>query len=97
MPPLPPIPTVLEPRQSTISFNGPRIIVKKPGKPAKPVQEVHKNLNRRWLLGSPYENVLVRQFRTARIAHYNPNESDPKSIALHRYSYPRELKLAAIE
>jgi hypothetical protein len=40
MPPIPAIPTVLEPGQTTISFNGPLIPFKKPGKPAKPVYKV---------------------------------------------------------
>jgi len=29
--------------------------------------------------------------------HYDPDESDPQGIALHRFSYSQELKLAAIE
>jgi hypothetical protein len=47
--------------------------------------------------GSFYENTLAGQFETARIAHYNLNESDPQGYALHRFSYSRELKLAAVE
>jgi len=62
MPPIPPIPTVPEPGQTTLSFNGPRIMLKKPGKPAKPVQKVPAKLNRQWLFGSAYENILAQQF-----------------------------------
>jgi transposase-like protein len=58
---------------------------------------VPDKLNCRWLLGSPYENYLARQFRTARIVAVDSDESDPEGIALHRNSYSRELKLAAIE
>jgi hypothetical protein len=49
------------------------------------------------MLGSPYENQLVGQFKTACLMHYDPDESDPEGIALHRFSYSRELKLAAVE
>jgi hypothetical protein len=47
--------------------------------------------------GSLYENQLAGQFKAARLMHYDPDESDPEGIALHRFSYSRELKLAAIE
>jgi hypothetical protein len=49
------------------------------------------------MLGSLYENQLAGQFETARLMHYDPDESDLEGIALHRFSYSRELKLAAIE
>jgi hypothetical protein len=97
MPPIPPIPAVLEPGQTTLLFNGPRIIVKKPGKPPQLAQKVPARLNRQWLLGLEYESLLARQFRTARIVSLDSDESDPEGIALHRNSYSRELKLAAIE
>jgi hypothetical protein len=97
MPPAPPIPKALEPGQTTLSFDSPSFALKKPGKPAKPVQKVPAKLNCRWLLGSPYENYLAQQFRTACIVAVDSDESDPEGIALHRNSYSRELKLAAIE
>jgi len=50
-----------------------------------------------WLLGSPYENYLARQFKTACIVAVDSDESDPKGIALHWNSYSCKLKLAAIE
>jgi hypothetical protein len=97
MPPIPAIPAVPEPGQTTLSFHGPRITLKKPGNVAKPVQKVPPKLNRQWLFGSAYETTLARQFQTARIANYDPDKSDPEGYALYRNSYSRELKLAAIE
>jgi hypothetical protein len=38
--------TVLEPRQTTLSFNGPQIMLKKPGKPPLLVHKVPARLNR---------------------------------------------------
>jgi len=49
------------------------------------------------MAGSQYENQLALQFKAARVMNYDPNESDPKGIALHRRSYSRELKLSAIK
>lgn len=40
MPPIPPISAVLEPGQTTLSFNGPQIMLKKPGKPPILVHKV---------------------------------------------------------
>jgi len=97
MPPAPPIPKALEPRQTMLSFDTPNFALKKPGKLAKPVQKVPAKLNCQWLLGSSYKNYLARQFRTACIVAVNSDESDPEGITLHRNSYSRELKLAAIE
>jgi hypothetical protein len=37
-------------------------MLKKLGKPAKPVQKVLAKLNRQWLFGSAYKNILARQF-----------------------------------
>jgi len=44
--------TVLEPRQTTLSFNGPQIMLKKPGKPPLLVYKVPARLNWQWLFGS---------------------------------------------
>jgi hypothetical protein len=52
MPPIPPIPTVLEPGQTTLSFKGPQIKLKKPGRPPLLVHKVPSKLNGQWLLGS---------------------------------------------
>jgi hypothetical protein len=97
MPLVPPIPTVLEPRQTTLLFNGPLIALKKPRKPAQSAHKIPLKLNYRWLLGSAYKNVLIRQFGTARTVNYDPNESNLEGIALYQHSYSYELKLAAIE
>jgi hypothetical protein len=97
MPPVSLIPTVPRPGQTTLFFNRPLIALKKPGKPAQSAHKIPLKLNRRWLLSSAYENVLIRQFRTACTMNYDPNESDLEGIALHRDSYSCELKLAAIE
>jgi hypothetical protein len=97
MPPIPPIPTVPEPGQTKLSFNGPQILLKKPGKPPLSVHKVPARLNQQWLLGSQYETLLVRQFRTARLMALGSAKSDPEEIAQHRNSYSRELKLSAIE
>ena len=95
MPPVPPITKVPEPRQTTLSFDRPRIALR-PGKPAKSVEKAPTKLNRQRLPGSPYENHLARQFRTAPIAAVDSDKFDPEGIALHRNSYSRKLKLADI-
>jgi hypothetical protein len=97
MPPVPSLPVVPEPRQTTLSFNGPSITFKKPGKPAKPTTKVPSRLHRQWFFGSSHEAVLDRQFQAARIINYDPDESNPEGYALYRSSYSRELKLAAVE
>jgi hypothetical protein len=96
MPPVPVIPTVLEPGQTRLSFDGLGIVPKRSGPPPKSVYKVPTQFNRRWLFGSSYELGLARQFQTARILAQDL-KSDPKGLALHRRSYSRELKLAAIE
>jgi hypothetical protein len=80
MPPIPPIPAVLEPRQTTLTFNGPQIMLKKPGRPPLLVHKVPARLNWQWLLGSQYETLLVRQFRTARLIGLGSAKSDPKKL-----------------
>jgi hypothetical protein len=45
MPHIPPIPTVLEPRQTKLSLNGPQILLKKPGKPPLFIHKVLARLN----------------------------------------------------
>lgn len=97
MAPFPAIPTVPEQGQTTLDFSGSSTVRKRPGKPAKPSQKVPTRVYRQWMTGSQYENQLAGQFEAARAAHYNPNESDPEGLALHRRSYSRELKLSAIE
>jgi hypothetical protein len=75
--------------------------LKKPGKRAKP--QTAKPLRRstggeQWIAGeSAHEELLVRRFATYRIASYDVDNSDPEGHALHRQSYPRELKLSAIQ
>src|SRR5450432_803130 len=103
MAPVPALPKLPERGQTILNFSGSSTVQLKPskpgkpGKPAKPTSKVPSRVNRQWMLGSPYENQLARQFETARLMHYDPDESDPQGIALHRFSYSRELKLAAIE
>jgi len=97
MPPIPPLLVVPEPGQTTLSFNSLSIIFKKLGKPAKPITKVPSRLHRQWFFGLLHKAVLARQFQTARLVNLNPDESDPEGYALHRNSYSRELKLAAIE
>jgi hypothetical protein len=97
MPPAPLIPTVLEPGQTTLSFNRLQIIPKRPGKPPLLVHKVPARRNQRWLFGSQYETLLVRQFRAARLMALGSAESDPNEVVQHRHSYSRELKLSAIE
>ena len=97
MPPVPALPTVQGPGQAKLSFDGPRITLKKPGKPAKSVYKVPPHVSCRWLFGSAYETGLARQFQTAYIVNYDPDESDPKGYDIYRNSYSCELKLAAIE
>jgi hypothetical protein len=63
MPPIPALPTVSEPGQTRLSFNGPGITLKKLGKPAKPVYKVPPHVARRWLSGSAYKNGLAQQFK----------------------------------
>jgi hypothetical protein len=62
MPPILAIPTVPEPGQTTISFNGLSIPFKKPRKPAKPVYKVPPYVGRRWLFGLTYKAGLAQQF-----------------------------------
>jgi hypothetical protein len=97
MPPVPAIPIALEAGQTRLSFNSPSIIFKKPGKLANPVYKVPPHLARRWLFGSAYKAGLARQFKTSREKANDPDCSDPERSPLHRNSYSRELKLAAIE
>jgi hypothetical protein len=59
MPPIPALPTVPEPGQTRLLFNGPGITLKKPGKPAKSVYKVPPHVARQWLSGSAYENGLA--------------------------------------
>jgi hypothetical protein len=78
MAPLPAIPTVLEPGQTTLNFGGSSTVIRKrTGRPVKVQHKVPARVHRQWMKGSFYENTLTGQFETARIAHYNPDESDP--------------------
>jgi hypothetical protein len=90
MAPVPALPKLPERGQTVLDFSGSstvRIKPVKPGKPAKLTSKVPSRLNRQWMLGSLYEDQLARQFKTARLVHYDPNESDPEGIALYRFSY----------
>jgi len=98
MAPFPSIPTVPEPGQTTLDFSGSSMIRKKPGKPAKLITKVPARLQRQWWFsGSNHKSFLVRQFEAARVVAYDDEDSDPKGYALHRHSYTRKLKLAAVE
>jgi hypothetical protein len=97
MAPVPAILKLLERGQTVLDFLGSSTVWIKPSKPAKLMPKVPSQVNRQWMSGSLYENQLAGQFKTARLIHYDPDESDPEGIALHRFSYARELKLAAIE
>ena len=85
--PVPAIPKLPEHGQTVLDFSGLSTVWIKPGKPAKLTSKVPSRVNRQWMLGSPYENQLAGQFKTARLMHYDPNESDLEGIALHRFSY----------
>ena len=97
MAPLLAIPVVRELGQTTLDFSGSSTVRKKPGKPARPTTKVPPLVRRQWMTGSAHESTLARQFQRARIVNYDPDESDPKGYALHRFSYSRELKLSAVE
>ena len=96
--PLPPAPEV---GQTTLDFSRHTVSLKKPGKRAKP--QTNKPLRRstggeQWVAGeSAHEDLLVRRFAAYQIASYDDDDSDPGGHALHRHSYPRELKLSAIQ
>ena len=85
--PVPALLKLLERGQTVLDFSGSSTIRIKPGKPAKLTSKVPSQVNRQWMSGSLYENQLARQFKAARLLHYDPNESDPKGIALHQFSY----------
>jgi hypothetical protein len=97
MAPVPALPKLLERGQTVLDFSGSSTVWIKPGKPAKLTSKVPSQVNRQWMSGSLYEDQLAGQFKAARLLHCDPDESDPKGIALHRFSYSQELKLAAIE
>ena len=100
MPPIPAIPTVLEPGQTTLDFTG-RYNAKRPGKPSNPETRipVQRSIGlRREISGeSAHEAVLIRQFDNARVVSWDGDASDPEGLPLHRYSYSHELKLSAIQ
>jgi hypothetical protein len=103
MPPNPAIPVVPEPGQMTLDFTG-QYKAKRPGKVSKPECGIPlrrssgiDNSAHQWIAGeSNYEAVLARQFEAARAVNLDDNESDPGGLPLHRNSYSRELKLAAV-
>jgi hypothetical protein len=100
MAPVPVLPKLPERGQTILDFTGSstvRIKPVKPSKPPKPTFKVPSRVYQQWMSGSLYENQLAQQFKTARLVHYDLDESDPEGYALYRFSYSQELKLAAIE
>ena len=103
-----PLPGGPELGQTKLNFSG-HFIPRKPGKPATPRTNIPlKRSNadrpnnrpdvRHWLFGeSSHEAHLARDFLACRIAFYDEEDSDPEGHVLHRNSYPRELKLSAVE
>jgi hypothetical protein len=87
MAPVPAIPKFPERSQTVLDFSGSSTVRIKLGKPAKLTPKVPSQVNQQWMSGSLYENQLAGQFKTARLTHYDPDESDPEGIALHRFSY----------
>jgi hypothetical protein len=104
MPPNPAIPVVLELGQTALNFTG-QYKAKRLGKVSKPECGIPLrrssgivNGAHQWIAGeSNYEAVLACQFEAARTVNWDDDESDPGSLPLHRNSYSRELKLAAVQ
>ena len=94
MPPNRAILVVLEPRQTTLDFTG-QYKAKRPGKVSKPECGIPLrrssgvvNGAHQWIAGeSNYEAVLARQFEVARAVNWDDDESNPRGLPLHRYSY----------
>jgi len=91
---------VPESGQTTLDFTGRYIAPRVGRKPKANAPRYLKGdvprLPHQSFTGSTQEATLIRQFETARIVHYDDEASDPNSIARHRNSYPRELKLSAV-
>ena len=102
MPPCP-LPTAPEPGQTTLDFAGHIAGFKRPGKVSKPettqsVRSLRQPKDQhQWIAGeSAQETLLFNQFQAQRAAWWDNDLSNLEGHALHRKSYPRELKLAAV-
>ena len=100
MSPIPAIPTVPEPGQTTLDFTG-RYNTKRLSKPSNPETKIplQRSSSLRCEISgeSAHEAILIRQFDNACIIGWDGDVSDPKGHQLHWYSYSRELKLSAIQ